>query len=62
MPQGRQRRNRRIRLTLTRFILYLRGAPAHPELVEGCGNLDAAEHTSANRRCYGDEIATLRSQ
>ena len=45
----------------------LPGAPAHPELVEGRGNLDAAEHTSANHhcygdRCYGDEIATLRSQ
>ena len=26
------------------------------------GNLNRAEHTSANRRCYGDEIATLRSQ
>ena len=26
------------------------------------GNLDEVEHTSANRRCYGDEIAALRSQ
>ena len=26
------------------------------------GNLDEVEHTSANRRCYDDEIATLRSQ
>ena len=62
MPQGRQRRNRRIRLTRTRFNLSLRGAPAHPEFVEERGDLDAAEHTSANRRCYGDEIDTLRSQ
>ena len=30
--------------------------------VEGRGNLDEAEHTSANRRCYGTGIATLRSQ
>ena len=42
--------------------LSLRGAPAHPEPVEGRGNLDEVEHTSANRRCYGEEIATLRSQ
>ena len=42
--------------------LSLRGAPAHPEPVEGRCNLDEIEHTSANRRCYGDEIATLRSQ
>ena len=47
--------------------LSLRGAPAHPELVEGRGNLVEVEHTSANRhccgdRCYDDEIATLRSQ
>ena len=32
----------------------------HPELVEGRGNLDEAEHTSANRRCYGDEITNAR--
>ena len=44
------------------FNLCLRGAPAHPELVEGRGNLDEVEHASANRRCYADEIATLRSQ
>ena len=25
-------------------------------------NLDEAEHTATNRRCHGDEIATLRSQ
>ena len=25
-------------------------------------NLDGVEHTSGNRRCYGDEIAALRSQ
>ena len=35
----------------------LRGASAHPELVEGRGNLDEAEFTSTNRRYYGDEIA-----
>jgi hypothetical protein len=45
----------------THFDLSLRAAPAHPELVEGRGNLDEVEHTWANRRCYGDEIATLRS-
>ena len=45
----------------THFDLSLRTAPAHPELVEGRGNLDEVEHTSANRRRYGDEIATLRS-
>ena len=42
--------------------LSLRGVPAHPELVEGRGSLDEVEHTSANRRCYDDEIAPLRSQ
>ena len=47
--------------------------PAHPQPschceeraaqpVEPRGNLDEVEHTFANRRCYGDEIATLRSQ
>ena len=46
----------------THFNLSLRGAPADPELVEGRGNLVEVEHTSANRRCYGDEIAALRSQ
>ena len=35
--------------------LSLRGAKRR-------GNLDEVEHASANRRCYGDEIATLRSQ
>ena len=35
--------------------LSLRGAQRR-------GNLDEVEHTFANRRCYGDEIATLRSQ
>ena len=54
--------NGRCRLTCTRFDLSLRGAPAHPELVEGRGNLVEVGHTSANRRCYGDEIAALRSQ
>ena len=42
--------------------LSLRGVPGHPELVEGRGNLDDLEHASANPRCYGDGIATLRSQ
>ena len=32
------------------------------EIDEGRGNLDEVEYTSAHRRCYGDEIATLRSQ
>ena len=35
--------------------LSLRGAQRR-------GNLDEAEHTSVNHHCYGDEIATLRSQ
>ena len=30
----------RRRVTRTHFNLWLRGAPAHPELVEGRGNLD----------------------
>ena len=38
-----------------RFDLSLR-------IAQRRGNLDEAEHTSTNRRCYGDEIATLRSQ
>ena len=42
----------------TLFNLSLRGASAHPELVEGRGNLDEAEQTATNRRCYGEEIAT----
>ena len=32
----------------------------HPELVEPRGNPVEVEHTSANRRCYGDEIANPR--
>ena len=43
-------------------LLSLRGASGHPELVEGRGNLDEVERTSANRGCYDAEIATLRSQ
>ncbi len=39
----------------THFNLSLGGALRR-------GNLDEAEHTSANRRCYGDGIATLHSQ
>ena len=50
------------RVTRPRFNLSSLGAPAHPELVEGRGNLDEVERTAANRRCYGDGIATLRSQ
>ena len=42
-------------LMRTRFNLSLRGAQRR-------GNLDEAEHTSTNRRYYGDGIATLRSQ
>ena len=38
----------------------LRGASAHPELVEGRGNLDEAEFTSTNRRYYSDKIANPR--
>ena len=37
----------------TRFDLSLRGAQRR-------GNLDEAEHTSANRRCYGEGIANPR--
>ena len=53
-------RGMRVSLPRTRFNLSLRGSSAHPELVEGRDNLDEAEHMSANRRCYGDEIATPR--
>ena len=42
-------------LTRIRRNLSLRGAQRR-------GNLDEAEHTSTNRLCYGDGIATLRSQ
>ena len=34
-------------LARTHINLSLRGAPAHPEPVEGRGNLDEVEHTSA---------------
>ena len=40
--------------------LILSPSKDHPELVEGRGNLVYAEHTSTNRRCYGDEIANPR--
>ena len=40
-------------LTRTRFNLSLRGAQRR-------GNLHEAEHTSTNRRYYGDEIANPR--
>ena len=43
-------------LMRTHFNLPLRGAQRRGNLVE------EVEHTSANRRCYGDEIASLRSQ
>ena len=43
------------RPTRTRLNLSLRGAQRR-------GNLDDAKHTSTNRRCYADGIATLRSQ
>ena len=39
-------------LTRTHFNLSLREAQRRGNLVE------EVEHTSANRRCYGDEIAT----
>ena len=48
-------------LMRTHFTLSLPGEPAHPELVERRGNLDEVEHTSANRRCYGNGIAMLHS-
>ena len=40
--------------------LILSPSKDHPELVEGRGNLDEAEHTSTNRRCCGDQIANPR--
>ena len=40
--------------------LILSPSKDHPELVEGRGNLDDAEHMPTNRRCYGDEIANPR--
>ena len=47
-------------------LAYCHYEGAHPHLslrgAQRRGNLDEAEHTSANRRCYGAEIATLRSQ
>ncbi len=49
-------------LTCICFNPSLRGAPAHPELAEGRGNLDEVEHTSVNRRWYDNGIAALRSQ
>ncbi len=49
-------------ITRTNFNLALRGAPAYPEFVEGRSNPDEVEHMPANRRCYDDGIATLRSQ
>ena len=42
-------------LTRTRCNLSLRGTQRR-------GNLDEVEHASANRLCYGDGIAPLRSQ
>ena len=53
-------------LTRTRFVnpnwpaVIARSTAAHGEPVEPRGNLDEAEHTSTNRRCYGDEIANPR--
>ena len=44
--------------TRTRFHLSLRGAQRRGNLHD----LDDAKHTSTSRHCYGDEIATLRSQ
>ena len=50
---------------LSRAILLVSTAPSRlPALICHCeerqrrGNLDEAEHTLANRRCYGDEIVT----
>jgi hypothetical protein len=41
-----------------------KGAQPHLSLrgAQRRGNLIEVEHMSANRHCYGDEIATLRSQ
>ena len=47
-------------LSLSKDTLSLRGSSAHPELVDGRGNLVEVEHTSANHHCYGDEIANPR--
>jgi hypothetical protein len=46
--------NLRSPLIRTHFNLSLRGAQRR-------GNLDEAEHTSTNRRCYSDEIANPAS-
>ena len=44
---------------LIHFVIA-RSAAAHGEPVEPRGNLVAVEHTSANHRCYSDEIANPR--
>ncbi len=58
----RYARNDKVGTHESQFNQSLRGAPAHPELAEGRGNLDEVVNTSANRLCYFDEIAALRSQ
>ena len=60
--RGALTRSMRRPIRCTGLNLSLRGAPAHPELIEGRGGLDEVEHTSANLHCCDDEIATLRSQ
>ena len=70
---GRQRNTRLnppVQLTRTHFVkpkwpTVIARVPTPNLSLQGAqrrGNLDEAEHTSTNRRCYGDEIATLRSQ
>ena len=43
-------------------VVIARSAAAHGEPVEPRGNLVEVEHVPGNHHCYGDEIATLRSQ
>ena len=51
----RYARNDKVGTHESQFNQSLRGAQRR-------GNLDEDEHTSANPRCYYDEIAVLRSQ
>ena len=53
------RRYRRQTLTRTHLNLSLL---ASFDRLRTSGYLDEVEHTSAIRRCHGEEIATLRSQ
>ena len=49
-------------LTEAHSVVIARSAAAHGEPVEPRGNLVEVEHVPGNLHCYGDEIATLRSQ